>query len=106
MRRHCRDLKVEMIERRNPTMAVKDLFPRISGRAPVARSSSVNPLLAVHNESLFADIAEPQVMPTRKPGAGRAATGYAPSYAQMQAAASHYRRAISACLTARGYTLG
>lgn len=38
-------------------MAVKDLFPRISGRAPVARSSSVNPLLAVHNESLFADIA-------------------------------------------------
>ena len=227
-------------------MAVKDLFPRISGGAPVARRSSVNPLLAVHNESLFAHIASqplerthlslwfralslgalailagcveppprqyvlpaqpvaqtpivvypaqgqsPQqlekdryechiwavqqsgfdpsqpgvpatervvVRPANPPGTGTAVgaiagailgaaiagprqtgaglvvggitgaavgaasdanaqaqaqaeqqrlnQGYAQSYAQMQAAASHYRRAISACLTARGYTLG
>lgn len=31
---------------------------------------------------------------------------YNQSYAQGQASASNYRRAISACLTARGYTIG
>jgi hypothetical protein len=242
-------LKFEMIERRKLTMAAKDLFPRINDRAPVARSSSVNPLLSVHNGSLFPDIANqrlnrthlslwfralslgalamlagcveppprqyvvpaepappiaqtriivypvqgqsPQqlekdryechvwavqqsgfdpsqpgvpatqrviVQPANPPGTGTAVgaiagailgaaiagpretgaglvvggitgaavgaasdtnaqaqaqaeqqrlnQGFAQSYAQMQAAASNYRRAISACLTARGYTLG